>query len=229
MKNYQWVLFDADDTLFHFDAFRGLQHMFSVYGVEFTLEDYQEYQALNAPLWINYQNGSITAKQLQYQRFNTWAEKLNCCPHSLNSAFLASMAEICAPLEGATNLLSALKNKSKLGIITNGFTELQEARLNRTGHREFFDILVISEQVGIAKPHRDIFEHALSLMGNPNRQEVLMVGDNPDSDILGGMNAGLDTCWLNINNKPIPEAITPTYHVSSLKELQNLLLGDYDA
>ncbi|MDO8953723.1 MAG: pyrimidine 5'-nucleotidase [Gammaproteobacteria bacterium] len=225
MKTYDWILFDADDTLFHFDTFSGLQLMFLSFDVVFTEEYHLEYQAVNKALWIEYQNGSITAEHLQRQRFQAWGDKLQVMPQDLNSAFLAAMAEICKPLEGAVSLLCALKGKSKLGIITNGFTELQQIRLERTGLKDHFEILVISEQVGAAKPHADIFDHALNLMGNPARERVLMVGDNPDSDILGGINAGLDTCWLNVHNKPVPEGITPHYQVSSLAELEKLLLG----
>lgn len=225
MKNYEWVLFDADDTLFHFDAFSGLQLMFSDFGVPFTGQDYHEYQLLNKSLWIDYQNGIITAEGLQRQRFNAWADKLGVLPQVLNSAFLAVMAKICVPREGAISLLCTLKDKVKLGIITNGFTELQQARLVQLGLGEYFDLLVISEQVGIAKPHRGIFEYALALMGNPACKQVLMVGDNLDSDIQGGINAGLDTCWLNTENKSAPVSITPHYQITSLTELENLFLS----
>ena len=224
MKNYTWILFDADDTLFHFDAFNGLKRMFSQYGVSFTEHDYKEYDIINARLWIEYQNGTINADQLRSQRFHLWAETLSYSSQELNSAFIAAMAEICTPLEGAISLLNSLKGKVKLGIITNGFTELQQTRLERTGLHEHFELVVISEQVGFAKPHRGIFDHTLAIMGHPAREQVLMVGDNPASDILGGINAGLHTCWLNRHNKPLPEGITPHYQVSSLAELECLLL-----
>lgn len=134
------------------------------------------------------------------------------------------MAEICTPLEGALSLLNELKGKVKLGIITNGFTALQQARLERTGLKDHFDVLVISEQVGRAKPHIDIFNHALALMGNPDKTKVLMVGDNLDSDIIGGITAGLDTCWLNVDQRVLPEGIRPVYEVSSLSALAHLLV-----
>lgn len=223
MKTYEWILFDADDTLFHFDAFMGLQLMFAGFGIDFTKEHYDEYQVVNKALWVEYQNGKVTAAHIQERRFNAWAEKLRVSPFELNSAYMAAMAEVCTPLAGALDLLKALKGKVKLGIITNGFIELQEIRLSRTGLRDYFDLLVISEQVGVAKPHPDIFNHALARMGNPDRQKVLMVGDNPDSDIIGGLNAGLDTCWVNAHGKPLPDGIKPHYEVASLIELQNLL------
>ncbi len=226
VKNYSWILFDADETLFHFDAYRGLVLMFAELGILFTQDDYEQYERVNKPLWTEYQNGQINAQQLQQRRFVPWEDKLQTPAQDLNSAFMAVMAEICTPLDGALSLLNSLKGKSKLGIITNGFIELQQSRLERTGLKEHFDVLVISEEVGHAKPHQRIFDHTLSLMGNPSREGVLMVGDNPDSDILGGLNAGFDTCWLNAHNKAAPSGITPHYEVSSLTELEYLLMRE---
>ncbi|KTD30995.1 haloacid dehalogenase [Legionella moravica] len=224
LGDYSWILFDADETLFHFDAFRGLGLMFSGFGMTFTRQDYEEYERINKPLWVDYQNGAINAQQLQHRRFAPWADKLEVSAQHLNSTYMAVMAEICTPLDGAVSLLNAVKGQYQLGIITNGFTELQQARLDRTGFKDHFELIVISEEVGHAKPHPQIFEHTLYRMGNPSRDQVLMVGDNPDSDILGGLNAGLHTCWLNTQNKAAPEGITPHFEVSSLKELERMLV-----
>lgn len=224
LKEWDWILFDADDTLFHFDAFAGLQRLFQQYDVQFSRADYDDYQAINKPLWVDYQNGAISALQLQHQRFESWAEKLAVTASDLNNGFLTAMAEICTPLAGAVDLLNALKGRVKMGIITNGFTALQQARLERTGFLGVFDLLVISEQVGYAKPHPAIFDYAINQMENPVRERVLMVGDNPDSDILGGINAGLATCWLNADGRAQPEGINPTWQVTSLKALQDKLV-----
>ncbi|WP_314138880.1 pyrimidine 5'-nucleotidase [Buttiauxella noackiae] len=221
--NWDWILFDADETLFTFDAFGGLQRMFLDYSVTFTAEDFQDYQAVNKPLWTDYQNGTISALQLQHQRFEGWSERLSVPAGDLNTAFLNAMAEICVPLPGAVSLLNALKNKVKIGIITNGFTALQQIRLERTGLRDYFDLLVISEQVGVAKPDRKIFDYTFEQMGQPPRDRVLMVGDTAESDILGGMNAGIATCWLNAHGRSLPEGIMPTWEVASLSELERLL------
>ncbi|MFU0921681.1 pyrimidine 5'-nucleotidase [Kluyvera sichuanensis] len=223
MKKWDWIFFDADETLFTFDSFSGLQRMFLDYSVTFTAEDFQDYQAVNQPLWVDYQNGAITSLQLQHQRFTSWAERLNVKPGDLNDAFMNAMAEICAPLPGAVSLLNALKGKVKMGIITNGFTSLQQIRLERTGLREHFDLLIISEEVGVAKPDRRIFDYALEQAGNPDRSRVLMVGDTAESDIRGGMNAEWATCWLNAHQRPLPEGITPDWTVTSLHELELLL------
>jgi 5'-nucleotidase len=222
---YQWILFDADETLFHFDAFAGLQLMFSRHNYPFDSSEYDYYQSINLPLWQQYQQGAISAQQLQVNRFTPWADKLNTCASTLNSAFMLAMADICTPLPGATELISALKGRVNMGIITNGFTELQHIRLERTGFADAFSPLVISEQVGVAKPHIDIFNHAFALMGHPPKQHILMVGDNPHADIQGGINAGIDTCWLNRHGAQRPEGITPHHEVSSLAQLQQWLLS----
>lgn len=223
MKAFNWILFDADETLFHFDAFAGLQLMFKGYGVDFTALHYEEYQALNQPLWLQYQSGEINAKQLQEQRFHYWGQQLNIAPSLLNAGFLRAMADVCTPLPGAVSLLNALIGKAKLGIITNGFTDLQQIRLERTGLHNHFDILVISEQVGAAKPHPQIFSHAKELMGNPDPATVLMVGDNPVADISGGQQAGFYTCWLNRFSATLPAGITADLEVQSLTELEAAL------
>lgn len=229
--NWDWILFDADETLFTFDAFAGLQRMFLSYGVAFSANDYAEYQLTNKPLWKDYQEGIISAEQLQLQRFEIWAARLAIPASTLNRAFLNAMAEICAPLPGARDLLDALHGRVKLGIITNGFTALQQIRLERTGFRDYFDLLIISEQFGVPKPDRKIFDHALAQMGqpHPSRDRVLMVGDTLESDILGGINAGLPTCWLNRFGHSAPDHIQPTWQVTSLAELQTMLASPVSA
>lgn len=221
---YEWVLFDADETLFHFDAITGLKKIFSNYGISFSSQDYYQYQAINQRLWSQFQQGQISASDLQSQRFSSWGKKLNVPPLELDLAFQRAMIDICTPIAGARDLLNTLYGKVKLGIITNGFTAMQAARLEATGLSEHFHILVISEEVGVAKPHPDIFEHALQVMGHPPASKVLMVGDNLHTDIIGGLNAGMHTCWLNRHGETKPRDITPHYEVESLKALQDLLV-----
>ena len=220
---YSYVLFDADETLFRFDILAGMTRMFKNYGVNFTKDDYIHYQKTNKQLWVDYQNGVISADYLQVTRFNEWSAKLNVSAKELNDAFLDAMAQICEPLPGAVELLNKLKPHARLGIITNGFARLQTVRLEHTGLKDMFEWLVISELVGIAKPNKAIFEHTFELMGNPNKSQILMVGDTASSDILGGNNVGIDTCWLQHPGEQLPEGITPTYTITKLEQLQPIL------
>ncbi|KZN37243.1 hypothetical protein N474_07360 [Pseudoalteromonas luteoviolacea CPMOR-2] len=222
---YTHILFDADETLFHFDAYLGLKTLFAQYDINFSREDFTEYQKVNAPLWIQYQQGEIDAYTLQVTRFTQWANKLSVSPETLNNGFLNSMAQICAPLPGAKSLLTALSPNTSLSIITNGFSALQQKRLDKTGFSHFFDQVVISEQVGVAKPDPLVFEHTFDLLGNPDKSQVLMVGDTPKSDILGANRFGIDSCWLQHEGITCPEDVNPTYQVTSLSALQTLLLS----
>ncbi|WP_440054232.1 pyrimidine 5'-nucleotidase [Pseudoalteromonas sp. T1lg65] len=224
--NYSHILFDADETLFSFDAQKGLQKLFAHYGVTFSDADYTEYQAINAPLWPAYQSGEIDAKTLQVTRFKLWAERLNVSAETLNTGFLHAMAEVCQPLPGARALLDALQPYCTLAIITNGFTELQQRRLEYTGLVDRFQEVVISEQLGTAKPDPAIFAHTLKLLGNPDKSKVLMVGDTASSDILGANNFGIDSCWLKHPGQACPAHIKPTYTIKHLSELQAIILSE---
>lgn len=221
---YDWILFDADETLFSFDAFQGLHRMLSQFGVDFTHSDFEQYQKVNSPLWIQYQDGKISAKQLQEDRFLSWASRLEHSPADLNSRFLNEMAQLSVPLDGVLTVIPELAKKAKLGIITNGFTQIQHLRLEKTGLQKYIDLLVVSEEVGVAKPDVLIFESAFEKMGYPDKSRILMVGDNPDSDIRGGNNAGIDTCWLNVDKKTSPADVFPTYDVCSWQAFGRLFL-----
>jgi YjjG family noncanonical pyrimidine nucleotidase len=221
--NYKWILFDADETLFHFDAYAGLQAMFSEFGVAFSQEDFTQYQATNQPLWHAFQLGQINAEQLQHRRFAQWGSKLDIAPATLNSRFLQSMANITQLIEGVAPLLSALKGQAQLGIITNGFEALQSVRLAKLGLTDTFKIVVSSEQAGVAKPDIGIFNYTLNLMGDVAKEEVLMVGDNFVPDVIGGQKAGFDTCWYNPKQLAIPQEPAPTFNISNMAQLIEIL------
>lgn len=207
--SFDWVLFDADETLFKFDSYEGLRRMFSSFDVNFTREDFDLYQACNLRLWKLYQSGEIEVEVLKHQRFEAWAKKLEVTTELLNKRFLEHMADVCHLLPGVQALLSDLKRSCKLGIITNGFTDLQQARLERQGLSDTFDLLIISEEVGAAKPSKQIYQHAYEKMGSPDKEKVLMVGDNPIADVGGAKQFGFKTCWYN------PHSVQPAQVVDT--------------
>lgn len=226
LNQFDCLLFDADDTLFIFDSRAGLGQLLAKYHVQMTEQDYQTYQVFNQALWGQYQQGEIDSQQLQQQRFAGWAKKLAVTTQQLNIEYQQTMAEICQLLPGVASLLQALQGKVRLGIITNGFTGLLKARLEKTGLTDYFDILTVSEQFGVAKPDVRIFNHTLSQLGGILPARTLMVGDNPESDILGGIKAGMLTCWLDHNQRALPAAIQPDWRVSGLFQLQKLLWSE---
>lgn len=223
---YEWVLFDADETLFSFNSYLGLKSMLIRYGIDFTPADYEAFQAINKPLWVAYQNNEITAKDIQLRRFAKLADQTGEDPLKLNQELMAEMALVSLPLEGVMQMLNTLYGKVRMGIITNGFTELQQKRLENTKTLPFFDVVVVSEQIGAAKPDRQVFEYAFSLMDTFDKTKVLMVGDTLASDILGGNNAGIDTCWFNPSDQENTTAIRPTYEIHSMDKLIDIVTGE---
>lgn len=222
---YEWVLFDADETLFSFNSYDGLKAMLARYHIDFSQEDYAQFQAVNKPLWVAYQNNEITAKDIQTRRFAKLSAQTGVDALQLNQELMAEMALVSKPLDGVIEMLEQLYGKVKMGIITNGFTELQQKRLINTNTERFFDIVVVSEQIGAAKPDRQVFDYAFTLMDQEDKTKVLMVGDTLASDILGGNNAGIDTCWFNPTKSKNQTQIRPTYEVSSMSRLIEIVKG----
>lgn len=141
---YDWILFDADETLYSFNSFHGLKAMLAPYGIDFNQEDYAAFQAINQPLWVAYQNNEITAEDIQKRRFAKLSEQIGVEPLMLNQMLMSEMALVSKPLEGVEAMLEALYGKVKMGIITNGFTGLQQRRLENTKTEKYFDIVVVS-------------------------------------------------------------------------------------
>ena len=222
---YNWVLFDADETLFSFNSYLGLTAMLKRYGIDFTREDYDAFQAVNKLLWVAYQNNEITAEDIQIRRFAKLAEQTGVHQIQLNQELMAEMAKVSKPLDGVMEMLETLYPEVKMGIITNGFTELQQQRLQNTQTEKFFEIVVVSEQIGVAKPGRKVFDYAFSQMDELDKTKILMVGDTLASDILGGYNSGIDTCWFNHANLVNDTKIQPTYEIKDIRELVGIVKG----
>lgn len=222
---YQWILFDADETLFSFNSYLGLKAMLARYQIDFSEQDYQQFQAVNKPLWVAYQNNEITAQDIQTRRFAKLSAQTGVEPLKLNQELMAEMALVSKPLDGVLEMLNALYGKVKMGIVTNGFTELQQKRLENTDTAHFFDIVVISEQIGAAKPDRQVFDYAFALMDEFDKTKVLMVGDTLASDILGGNNAGIDTCWVNLHHAENNTQIKPTYEIHDIRQIIQIVKG----
>lgn len=224
---YEWILFDADETLFSFNSYLGLKPLLSRYGVEFSEEDYAAFQAVNKPLWVEYQEKKINAKELQTRRFAHLSALTGQDPLVLNQELMAQMALVSTPLEGVMDMLSALVGKVKMGIITNGFHALQQKRLENTKTTDFFEMVVVSEIVGAAKPAPEIFEYAFERIEDLNKSSVLMVGDTLTSDILGGNQVGIDTCWFNPQQQPNDTTIQPTYEIQHIRQLVEIASGQF--
>lgn len=226
---YKVILFDADETLFDFK--KAEKEAFKNTMIEFNI-DYDEnyhfstYKEINTAIWKELEDGLITQEKLKTERFRRFIHKLdlNFNENDFASTYMKHLANGSFLFDGAIELIEDLSSKYILSIVTNGLTAVQEGRLKKSIIANHFKDIVISENIGIAKPHPDIFEHAINNLGVFNKDEILMIGDNLNSDIKGGINYNIDTCWYNPNKLENKTDLKPTYEVCDYTELRSLLL-----
>ncbi len=226
-SRYPWLLFDADDTLFDYaraeaEAVRGA---FAAHGAAFEDAWLASYQVVNARAWRALEEGRVTPARLRVGRFEELFAELGLAldPVAFSAVYLAQLAMQAHLMDGALEVVEALRPSHRLAIITNGLSDVQRPRIASSTLAGVVEQLVISEEVGAAKPDPAIFEVALARMGSPNPRDVLVIGDSLSSDIAGGVAAGLDTCWFNPRAKPRGDAPAPTYEIRRLEELLSLL------
>ncbi|MGY3946439.1 pyrimidine 5'-nucleotidase [Aeromonas allosaccharophila] len=221
--SYDWVLFDLDETLLDFPVAEALARTLTIYGVEADDVAMAQYHTINHGLWQQYNDGEIDATALQQTRFALFAQQVDADPMAMNNTFLAQIVALSMPLEGVLDTLQQLRSKVRMGIITNGFSVPQRGRLGKLGWSEWFEPLVISDEIRVTKPDPAIFQHTLSLMGQPDPARVLMVGDNPKTDIAGAAAQGLATCWYNPERQAGDSGATHEIHHFS--HLAGIVLG----
>src|SRR5574343_168695 len=228
---YKHLFFDLDHTLWDFDANarETLLELYDVYelpklGID-SAEDFIEiYTEHNHRLWRDYHNGVISKEELRSSRFRLTFEHYQVPEQLIPKQFEDDYVKTCPTktnlFEGTHEVLSILKEKYKLHIITNGFLESQEMKMGRTNIRQYFDEIFVSEVIGLYKPDIALFQHALGV-ANTTAQESLMIGDSLEADILGAKNAGIYQVYFNPNNDKHDFEIT--YEIKSLYELLNIL------
>jgi 2-haloacid dehalogenase len=224
---YQWVLFDADGTLFDYDRAEAtaLRRTFAQMGQASRPGYVEAYRRINGQIWLEFEQGKISQERLRTRRFELLFEDvgIELSPETFSAQYLQNLAQGTDLIDGAEEVVQALYGWIGLMLITNGLQEVQRPRLARSALNGFFADLVISEEVGAAKPDPRIFDVAFEAMGHPGREEVLMVGDSLTSDMRGGVDYGLDTCWFNPKGRPRDPDLDIRYEIQNLHELLSLV------
>lgn len=224
---YEIILFDVDDTLFDFGKSEksALHKTFLKFGLPTGLADYEdEYHEISKVLWGDLEQGLITITKLGIERFKRLflSHELEINAERFSYAYLQYLGKETHHVQGAVELCNNLSDY-RLAIITNGFTDVQTSRIECSPLHNNFEHIIISEEVGFQKPEREIFDYAFSTLQIKDKAKVLIVGDSLTSDIRGGMNYGIDTCWFNPNLKENNTEIEPTYEIHELKDLLKVL------
>ncbi len=222
-KHYPWLWFDADGTLFDYPRAEATALRQAFVAIQLPFEDsYLElYRDINQGLWQALERREITQAVLRLRRFELLLEAIqqSASVEQLSGIYLKQLAVCTELMEGAYEVLETLHKTSHIAIVTNGLRDVQRGRFARSTIQPFIDDLIISEEIGAAKPDPAFFEAASARTGNPPRHDSLLVGDSLTSDIQGGMNYGIDTCWYNPSGEPRPEGFAITYEIKRLHEL----------
>ena len=226
MKKYDWILFDADHPLLDFDRSEAepLSAPIQDFGAQATPEALQTYNRINTQAWADFQSGKISREALKVQRFADFLEylELRADPAGFGKHYLQMLSRKAYWLPEAENLISEIRQHYRIGLISNGLAEVQRPRFSSIQLFDIFHTVVISGEIGPAKPDPAFFDYTFRQINHPPREKVLVVGDNLHADIGGGNGYGLDTCWYNPGGAP-PDSIQPTYEVRDIAAVRWIL------
>lgn len=227
---YKVLLFDADETLFDFKKSEraAFQNAMLELGVEYEENiHFKIYHDINAAIWREHEQGLITQDKLKVERFRRFLKEIHFSvdPANLANSYMQHLADASILFDDCIELIEGLHKHYRLSIITNGLTNVQEKRIRKSTVAKYFEDIVISEEIGVSKPNPRIFEHATNNLKFTDKSKILMIGDSLTSDIQGGVNFGIDTCWYNPNKAENKTSLKPNYEVKTYNELKNLLLN----
>ena len=228
---YTHLLFDLDNTLLNFSrsARAGFTDTMTHFGLADTAEYWDIYQRHNHHCWSEREQGRMSLDTLRRTRFRLFAEEIGH-PQldglDMNRVFLEGMAARPFLMDGAQELLDRLRAEQyTLAVVTNGLQEVQRPRIERAGLTDYFETIIVSDEIGVAKPDPAFFEHTFEQLGHPERANCLVIGDNLHSDILGAVRYQIDSCWYNYRRAARPVLdFSPTYEVQVLAELPEVLV-----
>ena len=223
----RYVLFDVDDTLLDFGKAEAaaIRKTFERIGIPVTDELIRRYSEINAQQWSRFEKGEITREKLLTERFDILFSELGInVPSEMAQAsyeYLLGIGHYF--VDGAEELLEALKDKYELYIVSNGNASVQDRRLKSAGIIPYFKDIFISERVGFNKPSAEFFDACFERIPGFEKDKAVIVGDRLSSDILGGINAGVKTCWFNPRGDAPDPDIPADYEIKRLSELPALL------
>jgi len=230
MSRYKTLLFDADMTLFDFDAAEKAAFgiVMGSFGIQYDEAGFERYKKINKDLWDEYGRGEITKEFLQSERFNRFLATLEAASDAdgstLNSAYLDALADSSELFDGAVELCRRLSARFEMYIVTNGVSYTQKKRFFASPIREYFKDIFVSEDAGAPKPKKEYFDYVFSKIGDKKRSGAVIIGDSLASDIAGGICAGIDTVWYNPKGLINTEDTVPTHEVHDYRELFDLLV-----
>ncbi|NRB52168.1 MAG: noncanonical pyrimidine nucleotidase, YjjG family [Saprospiraceae bacterium] len=224
---YDWLLFDADNTILDFNEAQSyaLREALTEIGVIFRPAHNQVYDKINRSCWRAYEEGKLSKALLRYKRFQLFFMEIGLKddPEAFAESYLVHLSQSTAMMEGAMDLLQTLRSKYQLALVTNGIKEVQRSRLELSGLGDYFSYIAISDEIGVAKPDASFFRHVFQGLAHPSKERTLIIGDNLNADIRGGLDFGIHACWFNYDRRERYLEVAPTYEITHLTDLYSFL------
>ncbi len=221
------ILLDLDDTIldFHKAEEVALAKTLRAQGIEPTEAVVKRYSEINALQWQLLEKGELTRAQVKWRRFALLFEELgvNVDAEVARVMYEEFLSQGHYYMDGAEQFLAHLYGKYKLYIVSNGTTSVQNGRIASAGFAHLFEEIFLSEAVGYVKPQKEFFDHCFERIPQFDPKRAIILGDSLTSDVQGGNNAGIYSCWFNPWHKENRTDIVPSFEVSSLAEFEALL------
>lgn len=223
---YPTLLFDLDHTLLDSDESERLAyaHTMAQVGLDDPASHFDRYVQINREMWRAVETGELRPTDVRHRRFERFNAEvgLDADAHAMADLFVDGLCAFGELFPGARAVLERLAERAVLAMVTNGLSRVQRTRIERLDLGDLFDSVIISQEVGVTKPRSEIFDRVFAELGEPDRSGALMIGDSLTSDIAGGRNAGIDTCWYNPHgvdrrtDDPITHEITALIHLEAI-------------
>jgi len=230
LKTYKHVFFDLDNTLWDFKANvrEAFYEVFEKLHLPELIRDFDRfiatYEKHNEYLWTEYRRGKVKKDDMRVERMVLTLNELGIdnpdLARQVGDLYIQTAPEKTNLFPRVHETLEYLSSRYKLYILTNGFAEIQIRKINNCSLQNYFSKLFMAEMVGYQKPDRRFFEYAVKSV-HAHKIECLMIGDDPDADIRGAFNAGIDQVYFNTGKKPC--SIKPTWEIDGIGELMEIL------
>lgn len=223
----EFLLLDLDDTIldFHKAERIAIAKTFQDFGVEPTEEVLHRYHLINKSCWERLERKEWTREQVLVNRFSLLFDEVGVKADATACAraYERNLSIGHYFLPGALEAVEALSKKYRLFLVSNGTASVQKGRLTSANLYPYFEKVFISQEVGHNKPAPEYFEKVFAQIPGFDRSRAIIVGDSLTSDILGGIHAGIATCWVNPGHLPQREDIPADYEIEGIHQLEALL------
>lgn len=223
------ILWDVDGTLLNFEAAEkaAIRALFQEFGFGVcTDEMLKRYSQINKIYWERLERKEVTRQEVLEGRFRDFfAEEgldVSAAPE-FNECYQTSLGDTIVFYDDSYEIVKSLRGKVKQYVVSNGTITAQTKKIRVSGLGELMDGIFLSEQLGVEKPDVHFFEQVFAQTGLTDKTQIMIVGDSLSSDILGGNNAGIITCWYNPEHKQSKNSVRIDYEITDLHEIYNLI------